>query len=222
MARNEKMSVGRFLKRNTLYLIPAALLLLLAAALITVVILLLRSPGSPPEPSQEQTAQTSHVQQTEQPEVFQPPFEGTTKFLAGQKLALTYDEEKLQLTEDSNGLYSLTPVTGESTPRMDLQRLYGALDELSQEDLQWLAVSMVQEYYFMAPPAEKITLQEEAMTDTSYTAVLEAPAYLGANPVRMKLQLLQIHGQLWYVTMLLPEGCDSAAVEQAYDNLVIR
>ncbi len=241
MARDEKMTVGRYLKRNTLYIVLTTLLVLLIAGLITVLVLILRGPAVKPQPP----AQEQEIVQTPQedeplpeqpeepqpeqekkpettlPEVFQPPFEGKTKFLANQKLALTYDEQALQLVEQDD-LYTLLELSGEAVPRMDLQRLYGKLADLSDEELQWLAVSMVQEYYYMPPAAEEITVSDELRTETGYFVTVQAPAYKDAAAVSAQVQLLQVQDQLWYVILLTGEGIDAPALQQAFDNLVIR
>ena len=35
-------------------------------------------------------------------------------------------------------------------------------------------------------------------------------------------RLIQAGGQLWYAMVLLPEGADTAAFQQAFDNLMFR
>ncbi len=237
MARDEKMTVGRYLKRNTLYIVLTTLLVLLIAGLIAVLVMIFRKPAAPqplkpeqeivqtpqegeplpeePQPEQEQKPESS------QPEVFQPPFEGKTKFLANQKLALTYDEQALQLVEQDD-LYTLLELSGEVVPRMDLQRLYGKLEDLSGEELRWLAVSMVQEYYYLPPAAEEITVSDESRTENGYFVTVHAPAYKDAAAVTGQIQLLQVHEQMWYAVMLTKEGADAPALQQAFDNLVIR
>ena len=105
---------------------------------------------------------------------------------------------------------------------MDLQRLNGALEDLDEADRQWLAAAMVQKYYYMAPPAEEISLREIASTETAWSVTMDVPAYMDAAAACVKLQLLQVQDQFWYVILLLPEDRDGAALEQAYDNLVIR
>lgn len=240
MAKDEKMTVGRYLRRNTLYIVLTTFLVLLIAGLIAILVLIFRKPAvpqpQPSEPEQEivQMPEQGDTQPDEpaepqpeqpanpsQPEVFQPPFEGKTKFLANQKLALTYDEQALQLVEQDD-LYTLLGVSGEAVPRMDLQRLYGDLEELTEEELRWLAVSMVQEYYYLPPSAEEITVSDESRTETGYYATVHAPAYQDAAAVIGQVQLLQVHEQMWYVVMLTEEGVDSPALQQAFDNLVIR
>ena len=234
MAREEKMTVGRYLKRNTLYIVLGTLLVALAAALVFVLVLLFRAPEPAPQPSEEQETvlQTPPVKEEpaesepqppvpQEPEVFQPPFHGRTKFLANQKLALTYDDDILRLNEQ-DGLYTLLFRSGTSVPRMDMQQLSGSLSELSDEDLRWLAVSILQEYYYLPPSADEIVCSEEAITASSYAVTMDAPAHEDAVAAHSKVQLLQIGDQLWYVSLLIPEGCDGTALEQAYDNLVIR
>lgn len=244
MAKNEKMTVGRYLKRNTLYIVLTVLLVLLLAGLITVLVLILRGPAvkpQPPVPEQEviQTPQEPQPEQPEEPqepepqpqpeqpaqpelpEVFQPPFAGKTKFLANQKLALTYDDAAVQLVEQDE-LYTLLELSGEAVPRMDLQRLYGKLADLTHEELQWLAVSMVQEYYYLPPAAEEMTVSDELRTDTGYFVTVTAPAYKDAAAVCAQVQLLQVHDQLWYVILLTGEGSEAPALQQAFDHLVIR
>ncbi len=242
MAKDEKMTVGRYLKRNTLYIVLTAFLVLLLAGLITVLVLILRGPAVKPElPQQDPVIQTPQEPQPEQPaepqpepeqnpeqnpapsqpEVFQPPFEGTTKFLADQKLALTYDGEALLLTEQ-DGLYTLLETSGEAVPRMDLQRLYGKLADLTGEELRWLAVGIVQEYYYLPPSAEEITVSDENRTDIDYCVTVHAPAYKDAAAVTGQVRLLQAQGQLWYVVMLTEEGAEAPELQQAFDHLVIR
>lgn len=241
MARDEKMSVGRYLKRNTLYIVLTMLLVLLIAGLIAVLVMIFRKPAAPQPPAQEivqtpeqeepapeQPAEPEEPQpepeqpaEPSQPEVFQPPFEGKTKFLANQKLALTYDEQALQLVEQDD-LYTLLGVSGEAVPRMDLQRLYGDLEDLTGEELRWLAVSMVQEYYYLPPSAEEITVSDESRNETGYFVTVHAPAYKDATAVTGQVQLLQVHEQMWYVVMLTEAGVEAPALQQAFDNLVIR
>ena len=234
MARDEKMTVGRYLKRNTLYIVLGTLLAALAAALVFVLVLLFRTPEPAPQlPVEQETVQTPPVEEedpvenepeppvTQEPEVFQPPFLGRTKFLADQKLALTYDDDVLQLTEQ-DGLYTLLLRSGASVPRMDIQQLSGALSDLSDDDLRWLAVSILQAYYYLPPSADEIVCSEETITASSYAVTMAAPALADAAAARSKVQLFQIGEQLWYVSLLIPEGCDGTALEQAYDNLVIR
>lgn len=241
MARDEKMSVGRYIKRNTLYIVLTMLLVLLIAGLIAVLVMIFRKPAAPQppeqeivqtpeqeEPAPEQPAEPEEPQpepeqpaEPSQPEVFQPPFEGKTKFLANQKLALTYDEQALQLVEQDD-LYTLLGVSGEAVPRMDLQRLYGDLEDLTGEELHWLAVSMVQEYYYLPPSAEEITVSDESRNETGYFVTVHAPAYKDATAVTGQVQLLQVHEQMWYVVMLTEAGVEAPALQQAFDNLVIR
>ena len=237
MARDEKMTVGRYLKRNTLYIVLTTLLVLLIAGLIAVLVMIFRKPAMPqPQPPEQEIIQTPEQEEPlpeqpaepqpqpaepSQPEVFQPPFEGKTKFLANQKLALTYDEQALQLVEQDD-LYTLLGVSGEAVPRMDLQRLYGDLVDLTGEELRWLAVSMVQEYYYLPPSAEEITVSDESRTETGYYVTVHAPAYKDAAAVTGQVKLLQVHEQMWYVVMLTEEGADAPALQQAFDNLVIR
>ena len=241
MARDEKVSVWRFLKRNTLYIVLSILLGILIAGLITVLVLIFRGPAVEPKPPvqqeeiiqkpeedapipeqpEEPQPQPEQPAQPSQPEVFQPPFEGKTKFLANQKLALTYDETALQLIEQDD-LYTLLEVSGEAVPRMDLQRLYGKLEDLTGEELRWLAVSMVQEYYYLPPAAEEITVTDESRTETGYFVTVHAPAYKDAAAVTGQVQLLQVREQMWYVILLTEEGAEAPALQQTFDNLIIR
>ena len=50
MARDEKMSVGRYIKRNTLYIVLTMLLVLLIAGLIAVLVMIFRKPAAPQPP----------------------------------------------------------------------------------------------------------------------------------------------------------------------------
>lgn len=242
MANKQKMTVGRFLKRNALYFFAVAAILLLIAVVVFGV-LLVRELRSPAKPAEQETVQQETVEPETpaapepleepepEPEVlepgwqsdgsFVPPFDGSTVFLVGQSLALTYDSELLKLSENG-GLYTLSSVEGGSTPRMDMQQMMSSLDRLSDEELDRLAAGVLQAYYYVAPKTEDIVLSDVARTENSYYAHLSAPAYENAPAMEADFRLIQAGGQLWYAMVLLPEGADTQAFRQAFDNLMYR
>lgn len=241
MPKQEKMTVGRFFKRNTLYFITAFAFLALIAIVI-MGIMLVRGFGTSSQPEQiQQEQKEENVQPPEEvpadPEPleaeppkepgwqangeFVPPFEGTTTFLVGQKLALTYDPDQLKLTENS-GLYTLLPISGGKTPRMDMQQLPTSLDALTDEELDRLAIGILQAYYYVAPKTEDIVLRDTEKTENSYFTVLTAPAYENVPEMNARLRMIQVGSQLWYAVMLLPEDGNTSALEQAFDNLMFR
>lgn len=241
MAKRQKMTVGRFLKRNALYFFTVAAILLLIGVVIFGVRLVqgLKKPAQQPEnvqqtqPAENETLQTPDPAELPEPEPeplspgwqtdgsFIPPFDGTTTFLVGQNLALTYDQEALKLSE-KGGVYTLQSVSGGATPRMDMQQLLSSLDQLSDEELDRLAAGVLQAYYYTAPKTEDIALSDVERTENSYYAFLRAPAYENAPAMEARFRLVQAGGQLWYAMVLLPEGADTEAFQQAFDNLMYR
>ena len=107
-------------------------------------------------------------------------------------------------------------------PRMDLQQLSGSLSELENETAERLCIGILQAYYYTAPETQAITISQTARATDSYTAVLSAPAYEGAPAVAAKIRLMQLDKQLWYAIVLMPEGADASAAEQAFDNLMMQ
>lgn len=237
----QKMTVRRFLKRNALYLFAVVAILLLIGVVVFGVLLVreLRKPVQQPETVQQtqqveqETPQTPEETELPAPEPeiqspgwqadgsFVASFDGTTTFLVGQSLALTYDPGALKLTENG-GVYTLLSTGGGSTPRMDMQQMLSSLDRLSDEELDRLAAGVLQAYYYVAPKTEDIVLSAVERTENSYYAHLDAPAYENAPAMEADFRLIQAGGQLWYAMVLLPEGADTAAFQQAFDNLMFR
>lgn len=242
MANKQKMTAKRFLKRNALYFFAAAAILLLIAVVIFGVLLVreLQTPKQPETVQQEslpetETPVTAEPEEEPEPEPepealdpgwqsdgsFVPPFDGTTTFLVGQSLALTYDPTQLKLTENG-GVYTLLSTAGGSTPRMEMQQLLSSLDQLSDEELDRLAAGLLQAYYYVAPKTEDVALSDVARTENSYYAHLSAPAYENAPAMEAEVRLIQAGGQLWYAIALLPADADTAAFQQAFDHLMYR
>lgn len=242
MPREQKMTAKRFFKRNVLYFLTAFALLVVVGCVVLGILFLGRfGASSQPEtvPNQEVEEVTPLPEETDPPEdeqpveeppkeagwqengEFVPPFEGSTVTLVGQKLALTYDPGALKLSENG-GLYTLLPASGGKLPRMDMQQLSSSLDELADEDLNRLAIGILQAYYYVAPKTEDVVLSETEKTENSYFTVLDAPAYEQAPAMRAKFRLIQAGSQLWYAIELLPEDADTTAVEQAFDHLMYR
>lgn len=247
MDKRRKNSPIRFLKRNTLYILLIVLIcaLIAALALMTWQIIKSVSPKEPEAPVTEkdpvqqtqvqpettlppqqvvvepnQAAPTEDVQ-AQFPGAFEPPFDGTTKFLSNQKLALTYDSSKLQL-EEKDGLYSLTGKDGQSLPRLDLESLPTSLDALTSDEREELAVRLMQACYYVAPATADITCTVTANEENNFSITLTAPAHLDAPAMTAKVRLMQVRDTFWYAIALIPEGNDGSAIEQAIDNLIIR
>lgn len=244
MDKRRKNSPMRFLKRNTLYILLIALVCALVAALVFMVWQIVRLMGPeetvPPAVEQEVVQQVEtepapeeqlSVEETpeEKPEdvlaqlpgAFVPPFDGTTKFLSNQKLALTYDGTKLQLA-DKDGLYTLTGLDGQTLPRMDLESLPTSLDALSETERTELAVGLLQACYYVAPATADITYAVTEQTEHNVTVTLSAPAHLDAPAMTAEVRLMQVQDSFWYAIALIPEGADGSSIQQAMDNLIIR
>ena len=237
MPRTKKKSVGRYLKRNTLNIAIIAAVLLLVAAIFAVAVLVVElSRPAQPEQTQQPSSQTEQQPAPDQPPSDNPlpdtsggpeddltaPFDGRMEYLADGKLLVTYDDTKLKLTTDGEGLYSLIGTDGSQMPRMDLQQLSGSLSELENDAAERLCIGILQAYYYTAPETQAITISQTARATDSYTAVLSAPAYEGAPAVAAKIRLMQLDKQLWYAIVLMPEGADALAAEQAFDNLMMQ
>ncbi len=237
MPRNKKKTVVRFLKRNTLNIAIILVIVLVIAAIFAVAVLVvdLSRPAQPAQTQQpEQSTQPVQTQQPEQPDELRPadsvgmedeitpPFDGCMEFLADDRLILTYDDTKLKFISSASGLFSLVGLDEEETPRMDLQRLSTSLGELETSELERLAIGILQAYYYVAPQTEQITVQNASRSAEAYTAELSAPAYDSAPAVTAKIRMMQLDKQFWYAIALMPEGADTAAVEQAFDNLTVQ
>ena len=237
MPRTKKKSVGRYLKRNTLNIAIIAAVLLLVAAIFAVAVLVVElSRPAQPEQTHKPSSQTEQQPAPDQPPSDNPlpdasggpeddltaPFDGRMEYLADGKLLVTYDDTKLKLTTDGEGLYSLIGTDGSQMPRMDLQQLSGSLSELENETAERLCIGILQAYYYTAPETQAITISQTARATDSYTAVLSAPTYEGAPAVAAKIRLMQLDKQLWYAIVLMPEGADALAAEQAFDNLMMQ
>lgn len=241
MSRTQKKSVGRFLKRNTLNILIILAVVLLLAALFSAAVLvvdLLRTqepaapvqqPSAPEEPSSPDAQPGAPTAQQPpadtdgpRPDALTPPFDGSRQeLLADGRLLVYYDPEALKLTTDGEGLYSLVGLDGATTPRVDLQALPAALSELENDELERLAIGIVQAYYYLAPETGDFTVSSAERTADGYSAELLAPAYDGAPAVTAKVRLMQLDKKLWYAVALLPEGADTTAVLQAFDNLTV-
>ena len=234
MPRTRKKSVGRYLKRNTLNIAIVAAVVLVVAAIFAVAVLVveLSRPVQPAQPDQpSQSGQQPAAAQPDQPstqtpapqeDAFVAPFDGKTERLAGGRLLVTYDDTKLKLTTDGEGLYSLVGTDGSQTPRVDLQQLSAPLSELEQDTLERLCIGILQAYYYAAPETQAITISGGTRTVDGYTAELSASAYENAPAVTARIRLMQLDKQLWYAIVLMPEGTDASAAEQAFDNLTLQ
>jgi len=244
MDKRRKNSPIRFIKRNTLYILLILLICVLVAALVFMVWQIVKmvgpeetvppvaeqeivQPTEPaPKPEEPPAAQPEEAEPAEDvlsqlPGAFVPPFDGITKFLSNQKLALTYDGTKLQLAE-RDGLYTLTGLDGQALPRLDLESLPVSLDDLTEEERTELAVGLLQACYYVAPATADIACEVTELTENNVAMTLSAPAHLDAPAMKAKVRLMQVQDKFWYAIALIPEGADGAAVEQAIDHLTIR
>ena len=152
---------------------------------------------------------------------FVQPFEGTTTLLEGRRVALTYDETRLQLTE-SNGVTSLTGMDGEAVPRLDLQQLSYSLYRLSEEELSRLAVGIFQAYYADAPATDAVSVTKLSGSSDEFRFSLSAPAGNGADAMRAEVSFFQTGDEFWYAVLLRPEQDEAVPLLQAYENIKVR
>ena len=187
-------------------LLVAVLVVALAAALVV----LLRLFGS--FQSADTAVQTPNGQQTTAPE--QPtqgdggtesrPAAGTLPSHAVGSLTLYYAEGALQEVPVAEGVTSLLPDWNETLPRLDAQRLDGSLEDLTDGELQQLAVGLVQAYYVDAPATGEISAAaDDAVSDGLR---LELPATDDAPALSARVRFLEAADGLWYVALLSPGG----------------
>lgn len=236
-AQRDKMTPGRFLRRNKPYLILALTLVLIAAAAVFVIRLVHNfSPANrtvPDTPSDTQAAAEpvtppaaeTPVQPDGQPDtpeegVYVPPFDGTTVLIAGEQLLATYDDTQLRL-ETTSQLTSFTSLTGQ-TARIDVQKLNTSIKLLKKDELKRLCIGALQAYYYAAPATDDITVTVTEDTDNCYAAELEAPEYGDASAAAASVRLIELGGALWCVSAIYPEGDDCSAVRQTFDSITVR
>ncbi len=173
-------------------LLIAVLVVALAAALVV----LLRLFGS--FQSADTAVQTPDGQQTTAPE---QPTQGDG---GTESRTLYYAEGALQEVSVAEGVTSLLPDWNETLPRLDAQRLDGSLEDLTDGELQQLAVGLVQAYYVDAPATGEISAAaDDAVSDGLR---LELPATDDAPALSARVRFLEAADGLWYVALLSPGG----------------
>ena len=191
------------------------LVVVLAAALVAAVIVLMRLLGSfqsPTTPAQDPGQQT-----TDAPQTGEPPAEtddAAPENLPAQsvgKLTLYYADDALQRVDSESGLTTLLTGT-EQLPRLDLQRVDGSLQELTDAELQRLSVGLVQSYYVDAPATDAISAAADGVLQDAW--VVETPATDDAPALTARVRFLEGSDGLWYLLLLCP------AEEQVPDALM--
>ena len=127
-------------------------------------------------------------------------------------LTVYYEDSVLHRVDGEGNLATLLPNPEKQTVRLDMQPLDGVLKDLEQEEIQRLAVGLLQSYYVDAPETASIT----AVADESlqYAWSLEVPATGGAPALSARVRFLEADDGLWYLLLLWPSE------EEAHDALI--
>ena len=135
-------------------------------------------------------------------------------------LTVYYEDGVLHRVDGEGDLVTLLPDLDEPTVRLDMQPLNGSLGDLEQEEIQRLAVGLLQGYYVDAPETSSIT----AAADESlqYAWSLEAPATDDAPALSARVRFLETDDDLWYLLLLCPSGEEIPdALTTAYETATV-
>ena len=123
------------------------------------------------------------------------------------QLTVSFAEGALTRVDSDNGLVTLLPDTARDLPRLDFLNLEGSLQDLTEEEIQQLAVGLVQAYYVDAPAASELTVTvDETMLHAFF---LEVPAVDDASALSAQVRFLETSDGLW--CLLLLHTADEAA-----------
>ena len=206
----------RRIQPRTVVLIAAVVVVLAAA-----VVLLIRffpSFGS------QTAAEPGTVQQDEdRPTVSDGAGDGTETLQAPGhaigSLTVHYADGALTRTDGDGGLVTLQPDPLQALPRLDLQKLDGSLQDLTDAEIQRLATGLVQAYYVDAPAAGELTVTADQTLLHAF--LLEVPAVEDAPALSAQVRFLEASDGLWYLTLLYPAGeTVPDGLQSAYENAV--
>ena len=128
--------------------------------------------------------------------------------MGGGALVGYFDEETMDLSADTTtGLTSIV-LSEESGARVDVQSVSGSFELLTEDEMQRVAVGILQAYYYAAPATADISCTDAVLTDRDYTVQLSAPATAEAPAATATVRLMKADGRLWYAAALCPEGSE--------------
>lgn len=197
-------------------LLIAVPLCLLAVAVVLVLQLMDSFPGN------DSGSQNSGSQSMEQPgttDASEPVSTDpqATAHTVGQ-LVLYYGGNDLIQSQSETGVYTLLPTGAtQDVPRLDLQVLSGSLRDLQENEVQQLAVALLQAYYVDAPAADTISVTQDTELGNAY--ILEVPAVEDTPALAARVRFLEAMDGLWYVILLdTAAETSSTALVNAYET----
>lgn len=122
-------------------------------------------------------------------------------------LTVSFADGELTRVDGETGLVTLLPDAARDLPRMDLQNLDGSLQDLSEEELQQLAVGLLQAYYVDAPAADTITVTADQTFLHAF--LVEVPANGDTPALSAQVRFLEASNGLWYLVLLHASGEDA-------------
>ena len=137
------------------------------------------------------------------------------------QLVLYYDDGVLERVDGDNGLVSLLPDDAEQVPRLDLQPLGGSMQDLSDAEIQRLAVGLLQAYYVDAPATDAIAVSADQTLQHAF--FLEVPATEDAPALTAQVRFLEASDGLWYLLLLhASEETAPADLLAAYETVAVK
>lgn len=136
------------------------------------------------------------------------------------QLTVSFDDSALTRVDSEGGLVTLLPDDARPLPRLDLLNLDGSLLVLTDEEIQQLAVGLVQSYYVGAPATAEIQVTtDETMLNAFF---LDVPAAGDTPALSAQVRFLEASDGLWCL-LLLHEAADAAptALIAAYETAAV-
>lgn len=134
-------------------------------------------------------------------------------------LTVAYSDAELIRVDGDNGLVTLLSDAAQALPRLDLQNLDGSLQDLTDEEIQQLAVGMVQAYYVDAPVSDTISVTVDQTLLHAY--LVDVPAASDAPALSAQVRFLEASDGLWCLVLLHAADQDApAALLSAYETVV--
>ena len=128
--------------------------------------------------------------------------------MGGGALTGYYDAAAMAGNVDADTGVTSVVLQEESMARVDVQGISGSFDLLTEEEMQRVAVGILQAYYYVAPATADISCTDAVMSETDYTVQLSAPATSEAPAAVATVRLIKADGRLWYAAALCPEGSE--------------
>lgn len=136
-------------------------------------------------------------------------------------LTMYYDDAAVTRSQAESGVVSLVTEATASLPRLDLQCLDGDLTELSADELQQVAVGLVQAYYVDAPATDSLTVSVDQTLRSAF--VIDAPETADAPALTAQVRFLQASDGLWYLVLLTRADAEAPpALLVAYQSVTVQ